>query len=80
MGYSSSKEAKEAVLRLARPCPYPDWMLLELPTGQWAAFWKDGFDLDHAESIAEGDYSVCFPFGTAEEALAFMAQSDAEDD
>jgi hypothetical protein len=78
MSQSSSPEAKAILLRMARSCPHLNWMLLELPTGQWAAFWKDGFEIEHTESVAAGDYSVCYTFDTSVEALAFMVKSDHE--
>jgi len=39
---ASSQEDKDYVLSLAQPCPFPWWLLLKLPTGQWAAFWQPG--------------------------------------
>lgn len=29
------REWNAAVLRMARECPYPEWMLLELPNGMY---------------------------------------------
>jgi hypothetical protein len=56
MTLPSEPHEKEALLRLARPCPYPEWMLLDLPNGMWAAFWKQGFDTANCSSVAEGRY------------------------
>lgn len=52
----SEPHHKEALLRMARPCPYPEWMLLELPNGQFAAFWAQGFVSENCISVVEGRY------------------------
>lgn len=56
MSLPAEPHEKEALLRLVRPCPYPEWMLLELPNGMWAAFWKQGFHGPHCTAMAEGRY------------------------
>jgi len=38
-------------LRMLRPCPYPEWLLLELPSGMFGAFWKSGHDDLHRVDI-----------------------------
>lgn len=65
-----------AVLALSRPCPYPEWMLLELPNGMWAAFWSQGFNSSYCESIANGRYrEVCsYRSRVKERVLAHMAK------
>jgi len=59
MGQCSEAHHDEYVLSLARECPFPEWLLLELPSGEWAAFWSQGFEGEHATAIWEGDYAVC---------------------
>ena len=54
---SSLPEHRAAVLRMSHPCPYPEWYLLELPNGMWAAFWYAALDIVHATLILEGPES-----------------------
>lgn len=72
----------QAVLSMARPCPYPEWMLLELPNGMWAAFWAQGFDTPYCQHIAEGRYrSVCaYRSRTKERVLSYMDKHRLGDD
>jgi hypothetical protein len=35
MGMPSEPHHVRYVLSLARQCPFPDWLLLELPSGEW---------------------------------------------
>lgn len=56
MGKSSETHHDEFVLSLARECPFPEWLLLELPNGLWAAFWSQGLGGEHATAVWEGDY------------------------
>lgn len=44
MGMPSEPHHVRYVLSLARQCPFPDWLLLELPSGEWGAFWQAGLD------------------------------------
>lgn len=71
-----------AVLRMARQSPYPEWMLLELPNGMWAAFWAQGFDTPYCQHIAEGRYrSVCaYRSRTKERVLSYMDKHRLGDD
>lgn len=59
MGKSSETHHDEFVLSLARECPFPEWFLLELPNGLWAAFWSQGLGGEHATAVWEGDYQAC---------------------
>lgn len=56
MARSSELHHKEALLRMARPCPFPEWMFLGLPNGMFAAFWSQGFEIDYCIAVAEGRY------------------------
>lgn len=80
MGRSSSQADKETIIRLSRPCPYPEWLLLELPDGRFAAFWSQGFEVDNATLVAKGDYkSACaFINKNKELVLAYMARNRLE--
>lgn len=77
MGLSSSQADKETIIRLCRPCPYPEWLLLELPDGRFAAFWSQGFEADHATAVAEGDYKAACAFinKSKDRVLAYMARN-----
>jgi hypothetical protein len=81
MSEPSSRQDREAVLRFRRPCPYPDWLLLELPDGYFAAFWAAGIEIAHAAAVARGNYrEVCAFWSTdREEVLRYMAAADKED-
>lgn len=59
MGMPSEPHHVQYVLRLARDCPFPEWLLLELPSGNWGAFWKAGLDGSWSTAIWEGDFSAC---------------------
>jgi hypothetical protein len=64
---------------MAKRCPYQEWMLLALPNEKWAAFWKQGLEIEHASSVASGDYSVCAAVcETREQALIYMADNRLE--
>jgi hypothetical protein len=41
---------------------FAGWLLLELPNGEWAAFWEQGIDGPWADSVAVGDYEVACAF------------------
>lgn len=68
------------VLRMARTCPYPEWMLLELPNGMWAAFWGQGFDSIYCREIAEGRFrAVCaYRSRVKDRVLSYMARHRLE--
>ena len=38
----------------------PDWLILKLPDGRYAALWAQGLDGEHGAGVARGDYSGCF--------------------
>ncbi|GGJ52622.1 hypothetical protein ALP32_200295 [Pseudomonas avellanae] len=59
MGMPSEPHHDEYVLSLARECPFPEWLLLELPDGKWGAFWHAGLEGTWATAVWEGDYSAC---------------------
>jgi hypothetical protein len=77
MGPSSESHHKEAVLRLIRPCPYPEWLLLELPNGMWGALWYAGFEADHCIAIADGHYRDACAYRSREKGrvLNYMAKN-----
>lgn len=68
------REWNAAVLRMARECPYPEWMLLELPNGMYGAFWSQGFDSPWCEDIANGHYrrACSYRSRSKERVLAYM--------
>lgn len=70
------REWNAVVLRMARPCPFPEWMLLELPTGMWGALWSQGFDSWHCESIARGKYreACAYRSRVKERVLFYMSE------
>ncbi len=76
MGRPAEPHHMEAVLRLARPCPYPEWMLLELPNGLWGALWSAGFDGEWSIAIAEGHYRAACAYRSRdrERVLRYMAR------
>lgn len=59
MGKCSEAHHDEYVLSLARACPFPEWLLLALPTGEWGAFWGQGLEGEWATAVWEGDYTAC---------------------
>ena len=76
MGLPSTSEEKETVLGMARPCTYPEWLLLELPNGMWGALWAQGLETGHCTAIAEGRYRDGCAYRSREKnrVLAYMAQ------
>lgn len=77
MSVGSTIKEKEYLLSMVRPCPYTDWLLLELPNGKWGAFWAAGFKIEHCSSVAQGRFSegcsaVC---DSKEEALQHIAEN-----
>ncbi len=69
--------ATNTIKRLSRPCPYPEWMLLELPNGHFAAFWAEGLEIENAVAVAKGDYQTGCAFidENKENVLAYMARN-----
>lgn len=64
------------VRRWVRFCPYPEWVLLELPEGKWAALWSQGYGTEYTDMIAAGDYSLLsIVADTLDEAARHMAAS-----
>lgn len=59
MGLPSEPHHDMFVLSLARECPFPEWLLLELPNGQWGAFWRAGLEGVWATAVWEGDFTAC---------------------
>lgn len=68
------REWNRSVLRMAHHCPYPEWMLLELPNGMFGALWSQGFDSWMCQEIAEGRYrNVCaYRSRSKDRVLAYM--------
>lgn len=75
-----TSDAKHKVLSLSRQCPYAEWLLLELPTGMWAAFWSQGLDTEHAESIANGFYrdACAYRSKSRDRVLKYMAENRSD--
>lgn len=63
------------LLRLVRPCPYPEWLLLELPNGLWAAFWAQGLESENCIAVAEGRFrdGCAYRSKNKERVLRYMA-------
>lgn len=81
MGAPSTSEEKQTVLSMARHCPWPEWLLLELPNGRWGAFWRQGLGGGHASAVAQGDYSACSGvFPTRDEALQHMSANSLQNE
>jgi len=81
MGAPSTSEESQAVLAMARPCPWPEWLLLELPDGRWGAFWRQGLGGEHATAVARGDYSACSEvFQARDKALQHMAANSLQNE
>lgn len=59
MGLPSEPHHDEYVFSLARECPFPEWLLLELPNGEWGAFWRQGIEGEWATAVWKGDFSAC---------------------
>lgn len=77
MSFPSTEKERLYLLSMVRPCPYTDWLLLELPNGKWGAFWAQGLKIEHCSSVAqgrllEGCSAVC---DSKEAALQHMAES-----
>lgn len=73
MGLSSEPHHDSYVLSLARECPFPEWLLLELPSGEWGAFWHAGLEGTWATAVWEGDFSACaLVHGDRFEVLRYM--------
>lgn len=64
MANESSPQDRAIVLRMVRAEHGPFWWLLELPDGRWAAFWKQGFEIDHCTALAaaecQGDWPCAY--------------------
>lgn len=77
MGLPAEPHHMETVLRLARPCPYPEWMLLELPNGMFGALWSAGFAGEWSIAIAEGRYrdGCAYRSRDRERVLRYMGQN-----
>lgn len=68
------------VYKMLQARPHPNWFLLKLPTGKWAALWYQGLGL-YDEAIEAGDYeNTCAFIGTKREALEYIRQDAAADD
>lgn len=55
-------EEHQAALRVVRQwvrfCPYPEWVLLELPDHRWGALWHQGYGDEYTDRLLEGDYRL----------------------
>lgn len=61
MANESSPQDRAIVLRMVRAEHGPFWWLLELPDGRWAAFWKQGFEIDHCTALAAAEFQGDWP-------------------
>lgn len=62
MGICCPVHHDDYVLSLSRACPFPEWLLLELPNGEWAAFWCQGIGGSRSTAIWEGNFDDACSF------------------
>lgn len=64
MGYGCTPAELVQVTRMVRERIGPDWLILALPDGRYAALWRQGLECEHGAGVARGDYSGCYVVGT----------------
>lgn len=77
MGLSSTSEENTALLNMAVILDNPplDWIILHLPDGRYAAFWKQGLGGENTTAVMRGDYTACaFSADTLEEVKEYIRQ------
>lgn len=60
MGLPSTSDHQNALLRLVC-AEHGPWLLLHLPDGQYAPFWKQGIGTNNCIAVAEGRYADAVP-------------------
>lgn len=77
MSIASSPADVDVVLRMVVGRPTPDWLVLHLPDGRYAAFWAQGLGIEHASGVAAGNYSGCAYIGaTKADVLGYIHAED----
>ncbi len=56
----------------------PDWLILALPDGRFAALWAQGLEGEHGAGVARGDYCGCYAVGTLPEVRAAIVESEQD--
>ncbi|WP_150302427.1 hypothetical protein [Pseudomonas profundi] len=68
--------ALTVVRQWVRFCPYPEWVLLELPEGNWGALWHQGYGTEYTDMVLRGDYSLlALVVETYVEVMRYMANN-----
>ncbi len=80
MGYGCTPEELARVSAMIRERPTPDWVILELPDGRFAALWCQGLPGEHGAGVANGDYSGCFAVGTLQEVREALEPAFLDDE
>lgn len=80
MGLSSTPEEDAELLRMAiSEQPPLDWLVLNLPDGRYAAFWRQGLGGEHTTAVVEGDYTACaFVGGSLESVKDYIRREYCE--
>lgn len=55
----------------------PDWLILALPDGRYAALWAQGLEGPHGAGVPHGDYSGCYAVGDLAEVRAAISSDIA---
>lgn len=76
MGIGCTPAELVQVTAMVRERIGPDWLVLALPDGRFAALWGQGLEGEHGAGIARGDYSGCYAVGS----LATVRTAIHEDD
>ncbi len=80
MGIGCTPRELAIVSGMIREVIAPDWLILELPDGRFAALWRAGLAGEHGAGIAQGDYSGCFAVGTLPEVRAALEPAFLDDE
>jgi hypothetical protein len=80
MGIGCTPRELAIVSGMIREVIAPDWLILELPDGRFAALWRAGLASEHGAGIAQGDYSGCFAVGTLPEVRAALEPAFLDDE
>lgn len=80
MGWGCTPQELATVTAMVREVIEPDWLILELPDGRFAALWRAGLEGEHGAGIAQGDYSGCFAVGTLPEVRAALEPAFLDDE
>lgn len=80
MGVGCTPRELAIVSGMIREVIAPDWLILELPDGRFAALWRAGLESEHGAGIVQGDYSGCFAVGTLPEVRAALEPAFLDDE